>query len=96
MNNSGMCIREITDYHRIKTNNIFVFHDVELAGEAVAAGVHGGFGFSGFGSRACGELRVGYVGLVFGEGAGEGVGSCLRFVGHWLLSFWGGIPWFES
>jgi len=27
MNNSGMCIREITDYHRIKTNNIFVFHD---------------------------------------------------------------------
>ncbi|MFM7673680.1 MAG: aminoacyl-tRNA hydrolase [Candidatus Fonsibacter sp.] len=27
MNNSGSCIREIVDYHRVKIDDIFVFHD---------------------------------------------------------------------
>ena len=45
-------------------------HDEELAGEAMAAGVHGGVGFAGFGAGAGGFLSVAEVGEELGLGEG--------------------------
>ena len=70
-------------------------HDEELAGEAVAAGVHGGTGFAGFGAGSGGELGVGLVGVELGVGDGgggivggaAGGGGVMREVGVVLHGF---------